>query len=82
MWGCCAPHFRSTWPHQSRCQLHKFAASLLWLAADFVPLWRCSASCLSASRLSKFARVLAPASYPLTPLAAPLGLPAVSRRAR
>ena len=23
-------HFRSTWPRQNRCQLHKFAASLLW----------------------------------------------------
>ena len=29
VWGCCAPHFRSTWPRQNRCQLHKFAASLL-----------------------------------------------------
>ena len=28
VWGCCAPHFRSTWPRQNRCQLHKFAASL------------------------------------------------------
>ena len=28
VWGCWAPHFRSTWPRQNRCQLHKFAASL------------------------------------------------------
>ena len=38
MWGCCAPHFRSTWPRQNRCQLHKFAASLRFGGAEAAPL--------------------------------------------